>query len=455
MFLPRQVRKTYTAGHPTPLPKSSASKNKSLVVSPEKPKSIEPVAVAASSTTTAAPTNITRPGTIDLQSAEAIVVVIEQLFSSENPWTEWLDARRREIDGEHDYVHLAAVIECPYFKEHRPALSQIIVRRAFEAIPSRVLQISQDGYHIRLSSSTPRIPIEDSHTIYVEPSVSNATTRTPGRLALELHKTLPAELLPVVYTTNEHRSWALLTLSAPVTQEHIDNHESWPQGWIVLTRTEWEKRDAMYKQKRHEALQARLASHHVREMANAPPIIPKHTFEPGLIVHITNIHLDATKPSISGFIMRCVDRVQRKRDKADGKPEAIPQRVKINYIDYKRGTGQCYLRQATVKDSELIIEALKKRRRVMLDGDDKKGKKEKDGYVQGRLLEGVEEAEYWRKVEEVMGKVGKKGAGQGVKALSAGLATVNLRGTVKRPRTGTGSSPDCLGKKGKFEEMLA
>jgi hypothetical protein len=38
-------------------------------------------------------------------------------------------------------IHLAAVIECPYFKDHRPHLSQIIVRRALEAAPSKVLEV--------------------------------------------------------------------------------------------------------------------------------------------------------------------------------------------------------------------------------------------------------------------------------------------------------------------------
>lgn len=39
-------------------------------------------------------------------------------------------------------VHLAAVIECPYFKDHRPQLSQIILRRALEAAPSKVLEVA-------------------------------------------------------------------------------------------------------------------------------------------------------------------------------------------------------------------------------------------------------------------------------------------------------------------------
>ncbi|KAF8540194.1 hypothetical protein BDD12DRAFT_834179 [Trichophaea hybrida] len=450
MFVPRQVQKSYTAGHPAALPKSSASsKNKSIVVSPGKLKH----AVSATTSATTA-TNITKPGTIDLQTAQAIVLALEQLFSSQNPWTQWLDERRREVDGRNDYIHLAAVIECPYFKDHRPQLSQIIVRRALEGVPSEVLEISADCYHIRLSSDTPRTPLPDANTIYVEPAITNTTTRTPGRLALELQKTLPTELLPVKYTTNDNRSWALLTLSSAVTQEHLEKKNLWPQGWIVLSKKEWEYRDSLYRQRREEALQARLQLHHQhqhqpkhqdRNLIPAPA--PKHIFEPGLIVHITHLHPDVNKPGISSFIMRSVDRYIRKREKRSPSSSSAPPpaKIKINYIDYKKDSSSCYLRQSTTEDSHLIIAALKKRKRVMQSGDDRKGRKTKEGFVVGRLLEGLEEVEYWRKMEE-MGKEKKVKKG---KEREGKVSTVDVRSAGKRPRGNSGSSPEGKGKKKK------
>ena len=36
------------------------------------------------------------------------------------------------------------MIECPYFKDHRPQLSQIVLQRALEAAPSKALEVVTD-----------------------------------------------------------------------------------------------------------------------------------------------------------------------------------------------------------------------------------------------------------------------------------------------------------------------
>ncbi|KAA8908648.1 hypothetical protein FN846DRAFT_906074 [Sphaerosporella brunnea] len=436
MFVPRQVQKSYTAGHPTALPKSKASKSPTL------------------NPTTTTTTTVTA---IDIGTAKAIVLVLEQLFSSENPHTEWLEQRMREVDGHDDYVHLAAVIECPYLSQHKPTLSQVVVRRALEAAPSEILQKSADGYHLRLTSSVKRSALLESHTVYIEPSISNAT-RAPGRLALELQNTLPKILLPVRYTTNTARSWALLTLSSGVTEEHTNNPSLWPSGWIVLPQQEWKRRDALYRERRKQALVSRRnlpekeEGHHGREREEqaVPAAAPqKHTFEPGLIVHIMNLHTGVNKPSISSFIMRSVDRYLRKREKrkaaksGEDEGEAL-HKVQINYIDYKKGRDSCYIRQAAREDSELIIAALKKRQRAMTEGDDRKGRKVKEGFVVGRLLEGEEETLYWQTVQSSENakkgkKKGKGGGSGGIVPPAMPTLTVNVRHGSKRPRLGSAS----------------
>lgn len=96
MFVPRQVQKAYAAGHPNPPPKPSASsRQQSAVVTAEKPKHV-----------TTSGTNYTKPGTIDLHTAQAIVLALEQLFSSQNPWTQWLDDRRRAVDDRNDCLFI-------------------------------------------------------------------------------------------------------------------------------------------------------------------------------------------------------------------------------------------------------------------------------------------------------------------------------------------------------------
>lgn len=134
--------------------------------------------------------------------------------------------------------------------------------------------------------------------------------------------------------------------------------------------------------------------------------------EPGLIVHITNLHPDVTKPTISSFIDRAVDRyIQRQEKKAaestgrleeylsEKKNHSPSKKTTMLYIDYKKGSTEAWVRQATKEDSLLIIEGLDARRRTMKDKDDRTGQKipkgEEGKHVKGRLLEGKEEADYW------------------------------------------------------------
>jgi len=129
-------------------------------------------------------------------------------------------------------------------------------------------------------------------------------------------------------------------------------------------------------------------------------------------VHVTNLHEKVNKPTISSFTMRSVDRYVRKREKKALGEAAEPHKLQINYIDYAKGTCEAYLRQPTANDSELIVKALRKRRRVMRDGEDGKGKKasrqSKDEAVAGRLLEGEEEKLYWERIEKTMKETKKR-----------------------------------------------
>jgi hypothetical protein len=84
MFVPRQLQKPHPAGpHPT------------------KTKPTTKPAAAAAAAAAATTTTVTKPA-IDIGTAQAIVLVLEQLFSSENPHTEWFQQRMREVDGRND-----------------------------------------------------------------------------------------------------------------------------------------------------------------------------------------------------------------------------------------------------------------------------------------------------------------------------------------------------------------
>lgn len=153
------------------------------------------------------------------------------------------------------------------------------------------------------------------------------------------------------------------------------------------------------------------------ESPSASPRSPPRTaavsvdYTPGLIVHIKNLDPGVNKPTISSFIDRAVDRYIRREEKKAAKSAGRLKEYKVErkdqpvkkktmvYIDYKKGATEAWVRQTTKEDSELIIQALEKRRRKMRDAEDRKGQKvakdAEEEYVMGELLGGREEAAYW------------------------------------------------------------
>ncbi|KAI5778662.1 hypothetical protein EDC01DRAFT_719252 [Geopyxis carbonaria] len=403
MFLPRQVQKNYTVGHPAPLPKSSTNR---------------PAVTSALTKPSNAPTQLPKPD-IDPTAAKDILATLEQLFISQNPHTN------------DDYLHFAALLDCPYLADTKPKITLITLRRAFAAAESRYLQLSTDGYHIRFTGTVAgRRRLKDDNTVYVEPMYTGIT-QSPGQVSRQLEATLPESFLPVLFTSTGSKAWAFVTLSQAVTETEVSNDELWPAGWKVLTQSEWQRRDNEYQQLRMEAL-------HIREVAAAesrtarmdldgpptPPAEEENEYPPGLIVHIRNLSESVNKPTISSFIDRSVDRYTRRKAKKEdeGTKPSTSTRANINYIDYSKGTTEAWLRQSAAVDSQLIVRALEKRKRVMKDGKDGKGRKAAEP------TEPWIEREYWRRIEDLKERSGKK------KAKGGKTSVVDVRAAGKRPR---------------------
>ncbi|TGZ80552.1 hypothetical protein EX30DRAFT_396266 [Ascodesmis nigricans] len=460
MFVPRQVQH-HTAGHPSALPRSKASRT----TPPARASALQQQAATAQSSTT------TPKSDIDPVNAKDIVLSLEQLLGSFNSHTPWLEERRRTVDGCNDYIHLAALMECPFFHDTKPVLSQITLRRALAAAPSERLQVSADGYHIRYTGN--RSQLFDERTVYIEPSSVGLTTH-PGKVARLLAATLPSEFLPVRYVNAGGRAWGFVTLSADVTEEHTDPETGiWPENWIVMTKAEWLRRDNHYRAHREAVQKARQAAQLEERMSRmeidstkhrtpSPSPPQPHDYDPGLIVHLTNLHSGINKPTISSFIDRSVDRYLRRLSKSKSKSaESLnsnpPEKKKtMVYIDYAKGATEAWVRQTTREDSELIVKALEKRRRRMTDNEDRKGvkvkKEEGEVYVKGVVLQGEEEGRYWKKVREAMGRKGKKGKGDANGGnMSSSRKEEEKR--AKRPRQSSGmGGEDLVIKKGRFEE---
>lgn len=186
-------------------------------------------------------------------------------------------------------------------------------------------------------------------------------------------------------------------------------------------------------------------------------------FELGLIVRLTNLNPSTTKAIINSFVCRSVDRYLRKKAekkkkrKGCGDDDVAGQdikSVKINYVDYEKGLSQAYIRQSSKEDSQLIVDALQKRKRNMVDGEDTKGKRadetSEQDWVKGKILAGEEEKIYWEKLLAVKNTKGKGKGKRGRK--DEQLATSNFPQGLKRSRKDSESSSSHVGKRIKFDE---
>lgn len=155
---------------------------------------------------------------------------------------------------------------------------------------------------------------------------------------------------------------------------------------MLVHRKEHQERDSCYLK--------------LREMSRQQVL----TYPFGVIVFLRNLHPEATKSSIHSFLTRCVEKYKsRKPNKSkEGILVNSPQDFTIDYIDYKPKCGfdTAHARVKTSENAQLLVHALKKRKRVMGRGDDYKGRKSKaDGnFVTGEVIIGDRERIYWEGV---------------------------------------------------------
>lgn len=226
------------------------------------------------------------------------------------------------------------------------------------------------------------------------------------------------------------------------------HHQVWPQGSVGQVHHQPEIVDPG----------ARAAVEQKTTASRAPRTreTDDSDFEPGLIVRLTNLDPSTTKATINSFVCRSVDRYLRKKAEKQKKREDKDDHVtdvksmKINYIDYEKGLGEAYVRQSSREDSELIVDALRKRKKKMRDGEDTKGKKSNgNGWVEGKILADKEEWIYWQKL--LLAK--NKGRGKGGKGLKhERLLTPNFAPDTKRTQEKSETSISQVSKRIKFSE---
>lgn len=163
-------------------------------------------------------------------------------------------------------IHLTAILEHPNISSLKPEASQILLKQALRDYPSKILEVSSNGYHVRRkpSSYPPKylphnsfdvvdddgLAFWDQRTIYVEPHMRNLC-QTPARVAqwLAEHGQLRPKWLPVQAVHTLWNGCAFVVLSGSVM--HEDVWQKWrdadkPENWKIMTKVEHTKRTAEY-----------------------------------------------------------------------------------------------------------------------------------------------------------------------------------------------------------------
>jgi hypothetical protein len=163
-------------------------------------------------------------------------------------------------------IHLTAILEHPNISTLKPEASQVLLQQALKERPSRIFQVSSNGYYIRRkpSSYPPKylpqnsfdvtdddgLAFWDQRTIYVEPHLRNICP-TPAKVAhwLAEHGQLRPKWLPIQAVYTLWNSCAFVVLSGNVM--HEDVWQKWrdgdkPQNWKIMTKVEHTRRTAEY-----------------------------------------------------------------------------------------------------------------------------------------------------------------------------------------------------------------
>jgi hypothetical protein len=159
-----------------------------------------------------------------------------------------------------------AILEHPNISTLKPEPTQVLLQQALRDHPSKIVELSSNGYHIRRmpSSYPPKflpynsfeqvnddgLSFWDERTIYVEPHLRDLC-KTPAKVAhwLREYGQLKKKWLPIQAVHTLYNSCAFVVLSGNVT--HEDVWTKWraaekPDNWKIMTKVEHTKRTAEY-----------------------------------------------------------------------------------------------------------------------------------------------------------------------------------------------------------------
>ncbi|KAF1943141.1 hypothetical protein EJ02DRAFT_502357 [Clathrospora elynae] len=272
MFVPRALRlkgmrekprlKTPELSSKSPASKAESNHDDALVEAMQKTRTSSP------KVTKQGPRLTTKSATPDYiaQLAAGIDLIFSDYAHHEEKRASWLQEHYRTVDGEEMYIHLTAILEHPNISSMKPEASHVLLQQALRDHPSKILDLSKNGYHVRRkpSSYSPKylphnsfevvdddgLAFWDQRTVYVEPHLRNIC-QTPAKVAywLKEHGQLRPKWLPIQAVHMLWNSCAFVVLSGSVM--HQDVWQKWrdvakPEDWKIMTKVEHTKRTAKY-----------------------------------------------------------------------------------------------------------------------------------------------------------------------------------------------------------------
>ncbi|GAO47857.1 hypothetical protein SAICODRAFT_68555 [Saitoella complicata NRRL Y-17804] len=451
MFVPRTVKRKLPHAVPAELPPRALQPISTGSVAAQ-PESSNPADTSSKHPPRAPTGPVQQPKKGPNYSEEDLawkhIVALEMLFAPSSS----VRFAAKSIDGSSGWIHLSHIISHRSISNLRPSPSQIALATALRTIPSALIELSADGYHVRQRELpfNPLIGTDDEMTIYVEPVPAKLTDDALD-VAVALRKEMSAEdpCLPIQRVFGLGRGYALVLLSSIVDESTVKNIKM-PMTWMVLTKAEHDRRDVEYQrliQSDYDALRRRrrvspeprrreegrlTPPREVGRLTPPPlPSLPPKSrpaststptpYEKGLILHLSHLHEETNKPTIQSFLAQVANRQQYfdKNPSAQLEYDGAPiedatdtNLVHVQYVDYTKPSDTAYVRLSTPAEAILLARALTFQHRVMRAKDDCKGtsvgENSERKYVVGNVLEGERERIYWEMLEDAKTKGKRK-----------------------------------------------
>ncbi|EPX72631.1 F-box protein Pof8 [Schizosaccharomyces octosporus yFS286] len=400
MFLPRQVNirnkpaKTHISKH-TPTDKENEN---------------------TSSSTSASLNSITIPGPEDVNNLKpefvrAVECMIEILFYKEK---------------EKEKFHLSYLInKQELWQGLRMSPTQANLKQCVKTMKNELFTFDEGSHFIIKNENKFDFNLDlFERIVYVEPFPATVSNK-PFLLAGLLRECFSG-FLPYLDVIPTPEGYAFVVLAQSISQETLTSLVV-PQGWKLLSREEWTKREEMYMEYQNNSLkypkrtyftvpslqknqnQAVLSSptnqeHHKHPLEaledsseESKSKIPKNEgeFPRGHLTRLTNLHRLTNKSTIQSLLHYVFSRQD---------PTAICEPM---YIDYRKDETEAIVRWKSSEQASLCVDCFSNQRRKQDAHDDIRAhrKHDKTGpFISAELIEGFEEESYWNQIQRKLKK---------------------------------------------------